>query len=170
MTNEQVALLHAARSPKRHAHRFDATWSEALQEWVRSACDFCGLSLADYEARRKRGRTALRAGKDAERAIAKTYGGRRTGHFGGPDDVVVGEVLCIQSKAGVGWFSERMWKELQKLPRTGGRIPTLVISDRPGPGHKRRSLSIRLTEDDVALLGTEANPARGSVLDEGTED
>lgn len=103
-------------------------------------------------ARARRGRSSLRAGKDAERAIAKAYNGTRTGQFGGPDDVVVGELFVVQSKAG-GWFSERVWSELVKLPRTGGRIPTLVISDRPGPGHRTRRYVVRSLEDDVALHG-----------------
>lgn len=113
-------------------------------------CAACG-KLADQEARR-RGRTSLRAGKDAERAIARAYGGKRTGQYGGPDDVVVGELFVVQSKAG-GWFSERVWAELVKLPRSGGRIPTLVVSDRPGPGHKTRRYVVRTLDDDIDLHG-----------------
>lgn len=100
----------------------------------------------------KRGRTNRRAGNDAERAIAKAYGGKRTGQYGGPDDVQVGELFVVQSKAG-GWFSNRYWDELVKLPRTGGRVPTLVVSDRPGPGRRTRRLVIRTLEDDIALHG-----------------
>lgn len=114
-------------------------------------CERCG-KFQDAAASR-RGRSSLRAGKDAERAIAKAYpGGRRTGQFGGPDDVTVGELFVVQSKAG-GWFSERVWAELVKLPRTGGRIPTLVVSDRPGPGHRTRRYVVRSLDDDVALHG-----------------
>lgn len=100
----------------------------------------------------RRGRTSLRAGKDAERAIAKSYGGRRTGMFGGPDDVVVGELFVIQSKVR-GAFPGWMWDELAKLPRTGGRIPTLIVSDRPGPGHRTRRLVVRTLDDDLELHG-----------------
>ena len=101
----------------------------------------------------RRGRSSLRAGKDAERAIAKEYGGRRTGQYGGPDDVVVGDLFVVQSKAG-GWFSERVWNELAKLPRSGGRIPTLIVSDRPGPGYRTRRYVVRMMDDDVQLHGT----------------
>lgn len=117
---------------------------------VRS-CD-CG-HVFDQAAIR-RGRSSLRAGKDAERAIAKSYGGRRTGQFGGPDDVVVGELFVVQSKAG-GWFSERVWAELVKL-QGSQRIPTLVVSDRPGPGHRTRRYVIRTLEDDVSLHGAKS--------------
>ena len=121
-------------------------------EW----CRRCGTYRDDTRSRR--GRSSLRAGKDAERAIAKAYGGRRTGQYGGPDDVVVGDLFVIQSKATdkaalTVAFPEWMWDELAKLPRAGGRIPTLVVSDRPGPGHRTRRLVIRTLEDDVALHG-----------------
>jgi hypothetical protein len=101
----------------------------------------------------KRGKSSLRAGKDAERAIARAYGGKRTGQYGGPDDVVVGELFVIQSKAGKTWFRQGYVDELDRLPRAGGRIPTLVVSSRPGPGHPTRRYVVRLMEDDVALHG-----------------
>jgi len=144
MTND-LQLLHAARKAKRHEHR----WND---EGI-SVCSVCGIRYFDFTERQRRGRTALRAGKDAERAIAKRYpGARRTGMYGGPDDVLVGDLFVVQSKAG-GWFSTRYWNELAKLPRTGGRIPTLIVSERPGPGKPTRRLVIRLLEDDVALHG-----------------
>lgn len=129
-------------------------------DWTHIAPD--GTVCTDYcsrcgrfrdETRSRRGRSSLRAGKDAERAIAKAYGGTRTGQFGGPDDVIVGELFVVQSKAGRTWFSQRVVDELDKLPRTGGRVPTLVVSNRPGPGHRTRRYVVRLLEDDVALHG-----------------
>jgi hypothetical protein len=157
-------LAWASVTPRRHVHH----WVAYVEHDIGShdplgpcgptcVTEFehcgCGLTRADFEARQKRGRSSLRAGKDAERAIAKSYGGTRTGQFGGPDDVVVGELFIVQSKAGRGWFREAVWAELAKL--TGSqRIPTLVISDRPGPGHKTRRYVIRTLEDDVALHGT----------------
>jgi len=122
-------------------------------DWYANACRRCGVMENPVTVRR--GRTSLRAGKDAERAIAKAYGGTRTGQFGGPDDVTVGDLFVIQSKAG-GWFSERVWAELVKLPRSGGRIPTLVVSDRPGPGHPTRRYVVRMLADDLDLHGPDA--------------
>jgi hypothetical protein len=118
------------------------------------------LAMADllypHAARAKAGRSSLRAGKDAERAIAKAYGpdARRTGHYGGPDDVVVGDLFIIQSKAGRTWYRQAYVDELDKLPRTGGRIPTLIVSNRPGPGHPIRRYVVRLIEDDAQLHGS----------------
>lgn len=129
--------------PRKHRHVYDQLELEAV------LCR-CGATKDPQASRR--GRSSLRAGKDAERAIAKAYQGKRTGQYGGPDDVVVGELFVIQSKAG-GWFSQRVWDELAKLPRAGGRIPTLVVSDRPGPGHRTRRYVVRTLEDDIALHG-----------------
>lgn len=118
---------------------------------IETYCHRCG-AVRD-ETRARRGRTSSRAGKDAERQIAKDYGGKRTGQYGGPDDVVVGDLFVVQSK--VGWLSERYWTELAKLPRTGGRIPTLIVSERHGhQGKAARRLVIRTYEDDLALHGT----------------
>ena len=109
-----------------------------------------------------RGRSACRNGKQAERDIAKAYGGRRVGHFGGITDVET-DLFAIQSKrvnpgAPVSGkrparFPEWIWDELAKLPRTGGRIPTLIVTDKPGYGGTRRGLVVRFLEDDVALHG-----------------
>lgn len=138
----------AKPKPHRHDWKFDRLRGDA------AVCVRCG-KLRD-DAAVKRGRTSLRAGKDAERAIAKAYPNAvRTGQHGGPDDVLVGDLFIVQSKAG-GWFSERYWNELAKLPRAGGRIPTLIVSDRPGPGRKTRRMVVRLMSDDVALHGTDA--------------
>lgn len=114
------------------------------------ACLRCG-AVKD-EVRSRRGRTSRRAGNDAERQIAKLLGGKRTGQFGGPDDVTVGELFVIQSKAG-GWFTERVWAELQKLPRTGGRVPLLIVSDRPGSGHRTRRYVVVAIDDWISLHG-----------------
>jgi hypothetical protein len=135
-------------------HRYDIVenWSDT---WGTHTDYRCACGKLRDDAAVKRGRTSLRAGKDAERAIAKAYGGTRTGMYGGPDDVLVGELFVVQSKAG-GWFSTRYWNELAKLPRTGGRIPTLIVSDRPGTGHPVRRLVIRMMSDDVDLHGQSA--------------
>ena len=43
---------------------------------------------------------------------------------------------------------------LRALPRTGGRIPTLIVSERHGhQGKATRRLVIREYDDDVALHG-----------------
>jgi hypothetical protein len=127
------------------------SWRQSPFEGEGVVCWKCGKPK---DASSRRGRTSLRAGKDAERAIARAYGGKRTGQYGGPDDVLT-SMFVVQSKAG-GWFSERVWAELVKLPRSGGRIPTLVVSDRPGPGHPTRRYVVRMLADDLDLHGPDA--------------
>ncbi len=39
-------------------------------------------------------------------------------------------------------FSERYWRWLSAIPRTGDRIPVLVVGDAPGPGHRRRAFVV----------------------------
>ena len=142
-----------ARPCRRHVWREAGFLDDFLAGVEQVSCARCGKPKDGTAVRR--GRTSLRAGKDAERAIARAYGGTRTGQYGGPDDVTVGDLFVIQSKAG-GWFSERVWAELVKLPRSGGRIPTLVVSDRPGPGHKTRRYVVRMLADDLDLHGPDA--------------
>ena len=149
-----LAELILPRTPRRHRHSWEPMayerWQALGLESSAQAYE-CRCGQRKDEASSKRGRTSLRAGKDAERAIAKAYGGERVGQFGAITDVQTA-LFSIQSKAG-GWFSERYYAELVKLPRTGGRIPTLVVSDRPGPGIKTRRLVIRLWQDDLDLHG-----------------
>ena len=150
--DESPPTTNGAKGARKTIHRH--SWDRSVaDDFGVVRCRKCGV-LRNAESSR-RGRTSLRAGKDAERAIAKSYGGTRTGQYGGPDDVMVGDLFVIQSKAG-GWFSERVWAELVKLPRSGGRIPTLVVSDRPGPGHKTRRYVVRMLADDLDLHGPDA--------------
>lgn len=93
-------------------------------------CHACGI-LKD-EARSRRGRSSLQRSKREERKLARDYGGTREGWKGGPIDVATG-LLAIQSKAGSTWWSKRYVAELDKLPRTGGRVPALIVSNgQPG--------------------------------------
>jgi hypothetical protein len=103
------------------------------------------------EARSRRGKSALMRSKREERKLAKDYGGKRTGHYGGPDDVQTG-LLNVQSKAGTGWWSARYALELDKLPRTGGRVPALIVSNGQ-PGHLVRRFVVMDERDYRSLYG-----------------
>ncbi len=50
-------------------------------------------------------------------------------------------LLAVQAKCG-GAFSERYWRWLSAIPRSGGRIPVLIVGDAPGPGHRRRAFVV----------------------------
>jgi hypothetical protein len=116
---------------------------------VRCSRPWCG-KVKD-EAASKRGKSSLMRSKREERGLAKNYAGKRTGHFGGPDDVQTG-LLNIQSKAGTGWWSIRYADELDKLPRTGGRVPALIVSNGK-PGHLVRRFVVMDERDYRSLYG-----------------
>ncbi len=105
----------------------------------------------------RRGKSARRRGNDYERELAARLGGPKVGHFGGPDDVRAG-MFNVQAKVRAnfpGWMDD----ELRKLPRTGGRVPVLVVADSPGQGRKRRAIVVVSLEDWTALHGSQASDA-----------
>jgi hypothetical protein len=112
-------------------------------------CRRCGTPKD--ETRSRRGKSAVQRSKREERKLAKDYAGRRTGQYGGPDDVQT-ELLNIQSKAGTGWWSKRYADELDKLPRTGGRVPALIVSNGK-PGNLVRRFVVMDEKDYRALYG-----------------
>jgi len=101
--------------------------------------------------RSRRGKSASRRGKDYERALAQSLGGVKVGHLGGPEDVRAG-MFNVQSKVRKA-FPEWQWNELAKLPRTGGKVPLLVVADAPGPGYRRRAMVVLTLSDWVDLHG-----------------
>lgn len=113
-------------------------------------CSVCGKPYDPIVS--KRGKSARNRGNAYERELALRLGGKRVGQYGGPDDVTVNDLFTIQSKvrkAFPSWMSD----ELAKLPRTGGRVPLLVVADAPGAGHRRRALVVVGLEDWIELHG-----------------
>ena len=110
--------------------------------------------------RSRRGRSNRRRGNDFERALAAELAGRRVGQYGGPADVVT-PLFAVQAKVG-GSFSERYWRWLAALPRTGGRIPILIVGDAPGPGFRRRAVVVMELGDFRDLHGELATDATAS--------
>lgn len=104
------------------------------------------------ETRARRGKSARQRGNAYERELAKKLGGKRTGMYGGPDDVTVSELFVIQSKVRKAW-PQWMADELAKLPRTGGRIPLLVVANAPGSAFRRRALVVVDLADWISLHG-----------------
>jgi hypothetical protein len=105
------------------------------------------------EARSRRGRTARARGNRRELEIAKALGGTKVGHHGGPEDVRAG-LLNVQSKVRAGAaFPGWMVRELDRLPRTGGRLPALIVTDVPGRGVRRRCLVVMALDDFRELHG-----------------
>jgi hypothetical protein len=110
-------------------------------------CTRCWKRLDPAASRR--GRLNRQRGNAIEREIGKRLGLRRVGQYGGPDDLT-GELFAAQVKSG-GAFSERLWSWLKAVPVNAGQTPLLVVTDAPGPGHRRRAVVI-LDIDDWADL------------------
>ena len=116
-------------------------WPELMQ-----VCVICGKPKDD--AASKRGRTSLRAGKDAERLVANDAGPewKRVGQFGSPVDVeapwAVGQV-----KAG-SRYSMVDERDLEAMTAySAGRTRLLFKVKRPGPGHQRKvQITMRLSQ------------------------
>jgi len=116
---------------------------------VLAKCLRCGKVRDDVLVRR--GRTNRSRGNSIERDIGKQLGLRRVGQFGGPDDLS-GEMFAAQVKSG-GAFSERWWSWLRAVPVNAGQTPLLVVTDAPGPGHRRRAVVVIEIGDWIALHG-----------------
>lgn len=136
-----------AAAPKR-CRRHD--WEQAVGRVA--YCTRCG-KVRD-EAATRRGRNNRARGNAIEREIGKALGLRRVGQYGGPDDLT-SPMFAAQVKSG-GAFSERYWSWLRAIPTTAGQTPLLVVTDAPGPGHRRRAVVVVTIEDWQALHGGEA--------------
>ena len=115
----------------------------------RVRCAYCGKSKDDAATRR--GRNNRARGNAIEREVARKLGLRRVGQYGGPEDAE-SEWLVVQVKSG-GAFPERIWKWLQALPANADQTRAVVVTDAPGPGHKRRALVVVDLDDWQDLHG-----------------
>lgn len=93
----------------------------------------------------RKGRLNRSRGISFEREIAKAISGRRTGMYGGKDDVASDD-LVAQTKCGK-MFPERLWGWLTSVPVKADQTKALIIGDAPGPGTKRRVLIVMEFED-----------------------
>jgi hypothetical protein len=116
-----------------------------------ASCIRCG-AIRD-ESKVRIGRNNRARGNAIERAVGKELGLRRVGQYGGPDDLS-GLAFAAQVKSG-GSFSERYWSWLKAVPVTADQTPILVVTDAPGPGHKRRAMVVIELSDWVSLHSEE---------------
>ena len=113
--------------------------------------------LAIDEANKERsvrGKRARQRGNAFEREVAAKLNGRRTGMYGGKDDVQAG-VFVVQCKVGLS-YPERLDKWLRELKPKAGELAVLVVGDSPGAGTRRRALAVVDFDDFVAWFGKEA--------------
>jgi hypothetical protein len=134
-------------------HRWVASWANGAQGVY--VCERCGRT--QDVARSRRGKSARSRGNAYERELAKKLGGKRTGMFGGPDDVTTSLFTCQVKvrKAFPSWMTD----EIDKLTRTATTTPILVVANSPGPGYKRRAIVVVDLADWVDLHGEIAGAA-----------
>jgi len=114
-------------------------------------CGACG-HIFDPE-RQRAGRTNRQRGNSIEREVGKALGLTRVGQYGTPTDLgATAEPFAVQVKSG-GAFSERQWSWLKAVPAIASQTPLLVITDAPGPGHRRRAVVVLDLADWIALHG-----------------
>ena len=112
--------------------------------------------LAIDEANKERSRRGARArqrGNSFEREVAARLNGKRTGMYGGKNDVEAG-YFVIQCKVGLS-YPERLDKWLRELNPKADQLAVLVVGDSPGAGTRRRALAIIDFDDFVQHYGKE---------------
>ena len=147
MTDATDSLAWATVTPRR-CRRHEWVYAFEDSGWL---CRRCGRPKdVDVSRRAKNNRSR---GNAIERDVAKQLGLTRVGMYGGPDDAgAAGEPFIVQVKSGKS-FPERIYRWLKALPANAGQTPIVVITDAPGPGHRRRALVILTLEDWKALHG-----------------
>lgn len=136
-------------TPRRHRHRWQPI---AGVSGIHHVCTAHATPVIRDETAARRGKSARNRGNDAERGIAKRWGGERRGMYGGAEDVIVAGLWVIQSKHGASYWPKRLVSALDALPRTEGRIPLVVVGD-GSPGRHVRRLVIVDERDWLALHG-----------------
>jgi hypothetical protein len=118
-----------------------------LPDWWR--CARCGAIRDEGKART--GRNNAKRGKRIQRERIVGLGGQnlpgnKPGHDG------IGLAFSYESKSG-GFFSERVWRVLQAIPRLGDQSAVLIVTDTPGPGRRARSYVVVEYDEWRALHG-----------------
>jgi len=103
----------------------------------------------------RKGRLNRKRGISFEREVAALVGGRRTGMYGGKDDVT-SERLVIQCKVGSA-FPERIYDWISSIRPVANRTAAVVIGDSPGPGNKRRIIIAMELQDFLDYVGEKDN-------------
>ncbi len=109
-------------------------------------------------ARSSRGKRARQRGNSFEREVAARLNGKRTGMYGGKNDVEAGSFV-IQCKVGLS-YPERLDKWLRELNPKADQLAVLVVGDSPGAGTRRRALAIIDFDDFVQWYGKENQDER----------
>ena len=141
-----LGAQRTADAKRRHRHRWQTYQYGPMGYNMACACG----AIKD-EAKSRRGRSSRNRGNRRELEIAKELGGEKVGQYQGPEDIRT-PLLNIQSKVRKA-FPYWMLTELDRLPRTGGRLPALVVTDAPGQGKERECIVVMRLADFTDLHG-----------------
>ena len=144
-----------ARRCRKHTYKLLAIEPGAEHDtFTLGACVRCGRAYSP-EASRK-GRANRSRGNAIERRVAARNGARRTGQYGGKDDVT-GGLFAFQVKSRKGSaFPRWMTAELEALrPGIGQREPVLVVVEAFSDRRPARTLYIVDEATWLALHGPE---------------
>ena len=154
---EPLTAANPAAPKPRVCRRHQWVWAETEQLGVgitmtHVRCSRCGRDRS--EAVSRRGRNNRSRGNSIEREVGKQLGLKRVGQFGGATDLgESADPFAVSVKSGSGYFSERYWDQLKRQPVAAGQTALLVVTDAPGPGHKRRAIVVVELADWIALHG-----------------
>ena len=114
----------------------------------------CTCGAVRDETRARLGKSSRRLGHDGERRSAKRYGWRKTGQYGGIDDLE-GRMFLVQQKTTRSAMPVR-WKSIfaRLDERAGGRIPVILLSY-VHAGKGTEDLILVRGKDWIALHGTD---------------
>lgn len=134
-------------TPKKCRHpRWQRTHTE--EGW---SC-VCGHVVARTAVRR--GKNARKRGLSLQLEHARRLGLTNLQGNGAADaksEAVFGNSAFVAQMKSGGLFPGWMQRELDYLPRTGGRTPLLVVIETPGPGRKARALVVMDEADWIEL-------------------
>jgi hypothetical protein len=151
MTEDIRSRLGAQRvadAKRRHRHRWNRF---AVMPGGPIGSPACACGAIKDEAKSRKGRNSRARGNAFEREVAAKLGLRRVGQYGGKPDAA-GDWITVQCKNGAA-FPERLWRWLEELPKDAQRLRALVISDAPGPGHRRREVIVMDLAEFLAWFG-----------------
>ena len=112
------------------------------------------LAIQEANAERSsRGKRARQRGNSFEREVAARLNGKRTGMYGGKNDVEAG-YFVIQCKVGLS-YPERLDKWLRDLNPKADQLAMLMVNDSPKASKRRRALAIIDFDDFVQWYGKE---------------
>jgi hypothetical protein len=142
-------------TPRKHRHSWVWKHEPPVEVWGEHVawreCSKCGARADELTSRR--GKNNRARGNAIERDVAKQLGLKRVGMYGGPEDVgTAADPFIVQVKSGNS-CPERLYRWLKALPSNASQTALVVVTDAPGPGHRRRALVVLTLEDWVALHG-----------------